>query len=116
MELPPSQVLLLIRGCGHIPSFKNKKRMGKSSSGQPVLYTRSDVKRLMDSIILSLESQLRSACRTSALVTSMGQPALSWIVSSLPLDDSWQFIPELVVRVEQVERGQEGADIVVERL
>ena len=40
----------------------------------------------------------------------------SWTASSVPFDDSVDWIPEISVSVERVEKGQEGATVVIERL
>lgn len=66
--------------------------------------------------IQSFESQLLFARQILELETIPGQPKLSSIASLLPLDDSRQWLPEIVILDKQVEPGQEGADILIERL
>jgi hypothetical protein len=70
----------------------------------------------MEAIIQSFESQLRSAYQTAASETGTAQSQRSWIASSLPEKDCLAWIPEGAWAVENVEKGQEGADVTIERL
>lgn len=103
------KIVLNVKGSGHVPSFKNKKRIvGKN------LITRPDVKKWMDQVIQDFESQLLSATQTNVAGTSTEGHPLSLIVSSLPLDDSRQWISQLIIVDADVAPGEEGAQIIIE--
>ena len=106
------KIELAVKNHGHVPSFKNKKRivrMGKKTA----LITRPDVRKWMDSVIQDFESQLFCVSQTGAGATSMVAPPRSLIVSSLPLDDSRQWISELLIVDADVAHGEEGAHITI---
>jgi hypothetical protein len=117
-NLPETQPLqLVIRGLGHVPSFKNQKSiMRNHATGKPFIGTKPERKEWMQKAIQSIESQLRSAFLTMPTGTLTALSLPSWIASSLPLDDSRQWIPEMEIKVELVEPGKEGAVIQIERL
>ena len=106
------KITLAVRNQGHVPSFKNKKRSNKSGN----VYTEPKTKRWMDACIQSFESQLFCISRINDSATSTVPHLRSLIVSSLPLDDSRQWIPELHVYCEEVDKGEEGAVIIIEKL
>ena len=68
------------------------------------------MERCQDSFV----SQLSCAYRTVADGMPTGLSAPSWIAFVVPLDDSVREIVEETIRVEWVEKGEEGADILIE--
>ena len=104
---------LQIRGLSHVPSFKNSKLL---LWRQKRIITKPEYQHWMDAATRSIESQLRSALATSGIGTTTGLTALWPIASLLPLDDSRKWIPEHCVRTRLVSRGDEGADILIERI
>jgi hypothetical protein len=95
----------------NIPSFKNSKMLT-----QRRLITKPENQRKMLAIIQSIKSQLLCFFQTHVGETLMVQPLRSWIVSSLPLDDSRQWVPELCVKGVDCDKGEEGCEIVIEPL
>ena len=106
------KITLAVRQQGHVPSFENKKRVTRQGG----LITDPKTKAWMERCILGFESQLfcGSATIGGGMPTGLQQRFL--IASSLPLDDSRQFIPELHVYCEEVAKGEEGAIIIIEKL
>lgn len=102
---------LVVSGQGHVPSFKNSKMLAHGR-----LITLPERQKWMEQCRESFVSQLSSASQTSADGISTEPCPPSSIASSLPEDDSVNDICELVVRIERVEKGQEGATIEVDRL
>lgn len=70
----------------------------------------------MEAYTQAIESQLRSAFQTIESETPTGLSLPCWIASCVPHDDSVAWLPEIRVTVERVEKGEEGADILIERL
>lgn len=117
---PVQQFVIEIRG-SHVPSFKNNKELGwrKTKRGKtiPTIRTNSRYRRWMDQAIRSIESQLRSWYQTADEGTGTEQSLRSWIVSSVPLDDSLDWIPESGGwRTIRVPKGEEGIRITVEKI
>mgnify|MGYP001588752767 CR=1 FL=1 len=110
------KITLAVRHQGHVPSFKNNKRAIRLKRGGQKLVTETKTKAWMERCILGFESQLfcGSATIGGGMPTGLQQRFL--IASSLPLDDSRQFIPELHVYCEEVAKGEEGAIIIIEKL
>lgn len=106
------KISLAVRQQGHVPSFKNKKR----SSRKGHIYTEPKTKKWMDQCIHNFVSQLFIASRITEGGTLTVPPPRSLIASSLPLDDSRQWIPELHSLCEIVPKGEEGAIILIEKL
>lgn len=104
-------IILRVEGQGHVPSFKNKKRMMRGN-----LVTDPKTKRWMERCIQSFMSQLLLNFQTITGVTSTGQPARYSIALSLPQDDSWRWIPQILVKAEQVQKGEEGATVFIQKL
>ena len=100
-----------VRNLGHVPSFKNSKMLARGR-----LITLPERQKWMEQCRESFVSQLLSASQTSADGISTAPCPRSLIASSLPQDDSVNDICEIAVRVETVEKGQEGASIEVERI
>lgn len=94
-----------------IPAMKNSKMLTRGR-----LITKPEYQQRMAGIIRDLESQLNCVSQISGLGTSTVQQQHSWIASSLPADDSWQWIPELNVKAVLVEKGSEGALITIEEI
>jgi len=74
------------------------------------------VKRWMQECIRSFVSQLISgeATRDGAMLMEPCQPSL--IALSLPEDDSMNWVPEIRVYVTECEKGNEGSEIIIERI
>lgn len=102
---------LTIQGIGHVPSMKNSKV--KAPNG---IFTKPQYARWMRACRDSFALQLLCAFRIAENATPTGRSRQSWIASSLPLDDSVREIVEERIRVEFVEPGQEGAEIVIEAI
>lgn len=109
--MPISPVVLTIKGLGHVPSFKNKKRI----CGQQLITNRV-VKRWMEACISSFVSQLKSVAQTAGDATSTGWQRRYWTVSLLPWDDSRQWITKLIVEAKEVDKGNEGATLTITRI
>lgn len=105
------QIYLSLQKLGEVTSFKNSKMIARGR-----LITDPKKQRKMESYIQSFESQLRSLWRTSVQETGTECSLASWIRSSMPLDDSRQWIPQMSVRFLEVNKGHEGAIVNVERL
>lgn len=120
-----------------IPTFKNSKRVMAWLDKAKKLVTfmngfywvRQDTIRIqntlmtlpqhqkwMDQAILSIESRLRSVLQITDKKIQTVASARSWIASKVPLDDSWTWCPEIVLKSEKCEEGEEGATIVITRL
>lgn len=107
-------ISLSLRGT-HVRSFKNRKRVVPGKNGRaPWIATRKDVKKWMTTTTESFASQLRFAARTALGETSTAAEQRSWIASRAPWDDARQVIVELVIVNEDVPKGEEGCDIIVE--
>ena len=104
-------VELNIKGLGPVPGIKNSKLLCRGR-----LVTKPEYQKWMKRAIQAIESQLLSGTPTSDAATWTTQQRLSWIVSNMPWDDSWTWIPEITVRATKVPRGQEGATITIEKV
>jgi hypothetical protein len=97
---------------GHIVSFKNTKMIARRR-----LITDPRKRALMDQYTRVIESALSSALATTVAVTLTGLSQPCSIASLAPLDDSLDWIPESDgYRTEHVAKGEEGIDIIIERL
>lgn len=136
--LRPRAITLEIQG--KIPSYKNNKMLLKPSakallqalsSGnipaitaqlkaflkKPILMiTKPEYQRRMETMIASIESQLLSASQTACAQTCQENLIPSWIALCVPVDDCWTKLPEIHIRAELCEPGNEGATVVIERL
>ena len=126
-KFPP--VRLKVRGVENVASFKNSKEIiqlpikgsqkcsgcGKRP-GRPMLITKKERKQQMDAITASFESQLRCELATRGIATLTGRSLLCSIASWVPLDDSRKWIVEINVSSLPVAKGDEGADITIERI
>jgi len=100
--MAPGQSLVLhVRNLGHVPSFKNGRQLFLTSKRN-----REWMKRCTDSFV----SQLLSKCQTADEGTLTAVSLRSSIVS-LPADDNWKIIPQIVLTSEKVIDGEEGATI-----
>lgn len=81
-----------------------------------MLITDPKVKKGMEAIGRVLESELRCAFRTNGAATQTAVALPTWTSLFVPADDCWTIIPELVITSELVSEGEEGADIIIERL
>jgi hypothetical protein len=110
------KIELRIKNQGHVPSFKNNKRAIRLKNNNLMLVTEKKTKAWMQKCIQSFESQLFSSTLTTGPVTSTVPHLRSLIASSLPQDDSRQWVPELNIRSEEVDAGEEGAIIIIEQI
>lgn len=106
---PRAPICLKIRNLGHVPSFKNMKRMWKGK-----LVTDPDAAAWMNETIKSLAFQLRCELATRGIEITTGLSALSSIAWFVPLDDSRKWISQHSARTLLVSKGDEGADITIE--
>jgi len=104
-----------------VPSFKTGKMafgwmdpVSKKIMARPL--TNPDHKKWMDQAILSIESQLLCALQITREKMRMVASARSWIALRVPLDDSWRWCPEILVKSESCAPGDEGAVIEIHRL
>lgn len=108
------KIVLAVKNQGHVPSFKTQKRAGiHRVTGKPFVVSKKEIREWMEKCTQSFESQLFSASLTTGGETLTAPPPLSSIVSSLPLDDSRQWISELLVVDADVAKGEEGAEITI---
>ena len=111
------KIVLSVKQQGHVPSFKTQKRAAiNRQTGQAMIVTGRKEKEWMQRCIQSFESQLFCACQTIGPVTPTAPPLHCSIASSLPLDDSRQWLPELHVYVQEVRKDEEGATIIIEEI
>lgn len=105
MKNDNGSVTLIVRGLGHIPALKNS------------MYAIVDKKNRewKRRCIQLFGSQLLSGTATGEPAT-LTPHSLRCLTQLLPLDDGWRHIPEINIRCVQVPKGQEGAEIVIERL
>lgn len=94
---------------GHVPAFKNSKMIVRGNR----LITKPEYKKWMENCIQSFVSQLIFSIKTIEGEIPKAQQVHSWIASSIPEDDCWQCIPEIVIKAT---RGNAGATITIERL
>jgi len=108
--------LVVITG-DNCPSFKNRKRsILDSATGKQRTLTPKKIKERMEQITNGLLSALLSECQTIEGATLMGCSRLSWIASKIPADDSLQWIPEIHLACERVEKGKEGFEILIKEI
>jgi hypothetical protein len=107
----PQSIRLTIQGLGEVVSFKNSKVI---ASGK--LFTKPRYAEWMKNCTDSFALQLLCEYRTRENATPTGLSRPSWIALSVPLDDSVREIVEERIVVQFVEKGQEGAEIVIENL
>lgn len=82
-----------------------------------MLITDPKKQKLMKLYMQSIESALCSAYQIIEGEMQTGQSLQSWIASSLPLDDSLDWIPESDgYRTIRVPKGEEGMDIIIEQI
>jgi hypothetical protein len=109
-ELLDQSVKLVIRG-RHIPSFKNAKRIVGEK-----LITDPEIKARKKAIEEDFVWQLLSDIRIGVLATQMGLSRRSLIALLLPEDDCWTVIPEITIKCELVEDGEEGCEVVIQKI
>lgn len=97
--------------CGPIPSFKNAKRI----KGKRLVLDR-DVAKRKASLTRAFESALRLWSQTAVSETGTTCSPQSLIRSSMPLDDSLNWIPEASFNIQMVPKGREGVTLVIEKL
>lgn len=109
-EPQSNSIKLVVKGF-HVPSFKNSKMLTRGR-----LITKPEYQHQMEQITQAFESQLRSWFQTNGIETGTGPTALLQIASLLPLDDSLKWIAEHCVAWRRVSKGNEGAELIVEKL
>jgi hypothetical protein len=111
------KIALAVKNQGHVPSFKTLKQASiNQQTGKPFVRTPANVKAWMLRCIANFESQLFLDTQITGPETPTAPNQPSWIASLLPLDDSWQWIPEQHIYCEKVEKGKEGAIIIIEKI
>lgn len=110
MPSPAPSVKLEIKG-QHIPSFKNRKRIVGDK-----LILRPDILARKKAIEESFVWQLLSDTQIASLATQMGVSRQSLIASLVPADDCWTVIPEITIKCELVEPGQEGCEVIIQKI
>lgn len=113
----PKPVTLTVRGHGHVPSFKNNKSLFQHPKTKKLfIATKPERKRWMAKVIRDFESQLLSAFQTAGPGTRTAELLRSWIAQSLPWDDSGQWLREINIKVVEVPKGSEGAELTIEQI
>lgn len=118
LEASPPVVLTIT---GLIPGKKNNKMLiTKDPRGRPLrkplLITKPEYQKALEKITESLRCQLLSACQTASGGTLTASSLRSWIALSMPADDAWTHVPQMTIRGELCEPGQEGAVVTIKRL
>lgn len=103
-------LVILIRGIGHVPAFKNKKIIAGKR-----LVTAPKARQWMELATKDMYSQLKSLFQTEGDETST-EPWQRSAIASWPLDDNWKQIPMIQVKVRQVEKGDEGAIVKLQKI
>jgi len=110
-QTAPTSVRLVVRNLGHIPSKKNYRN--SSPSGR--VWTDKRVTQWLARCKSSFVSQLLSQCPTVGGATST-EALQQFLIASLPPDDNWKCIPEIVLTAKSCQAGEEGAEILIESL
>lgn len=113
--LPCHPIRLIFQG-EHVPSFKNTKKIVGGKNHRPMLITDPRKRKIMDRITDAFESQLRALFPTSATAMAMASFRPPSIALSMPLDDCLAEIGKIVVDWRKVSKGQEGVEVVIERI
>lgn len=95
---PRLPVTLVVRDLGHVPAIKNSMFSIVDKKN------RAWKRRCVQSFVW----QFYSGTATNERVTLTLPCPPSWI-ASLPQDDNWKILPEIMVRSVKVPKGQEGA-------
>lgn len=110
-----TRIELRVKGLRHVPSFKNTKRAiidgntGRLRTLTPRI-TKQWMKRCEDAFV----SQLESLYQTNEAAMPTARSRQSWIACVAPFDDSVNHIREILLTVADVEKGKEGAVILIE--
>lgn len=104
-------IRLVVKGLGHVPSFKNKKMITRGK-----LITDPKKQAWMEKAAAAIESQLRCLFQTEGAGTVTEQSLRSLILTLLPLDDSLDWIGVPSGSWRRVKKGEEGAVIEIEPL
>lgn len=108
-------IRIVIQGLGHVPAKKNSKAIvpgkGKRKSR---LITKPEYQQWIQRCTHAIVSQLFSGIQTSVGEMSMADSA-QFLMSLLPSDDNWVEVEIGFVRGEKVDKGQEGAVVIIER-
>jgi hypothetical protein len=120
-SVPIPLLWLEIRNLGPVVSFKNSKVLIAKGAGgkplpRPLLVTKGEYKKQMEKIVQSFVSQLFLKSQTKDDVTGTALFPPSSIALLMPADDSLNDIPEIHLHTEHVPVGEEGADIIIEKL
>jgi hypothetical protein len=104
-------IKLEIKGLGHVPAMKNNKMMTRGR-----LITNPERQEWMERCIRNFECQLVFGIQTSGEGTLTVPQVRYLIASQLPEDDCWTRIPQVNISALKVEKGEEGATIIIEEL
>jgi hypothetical protein len=119
-NLSKSGICLTIQNQGCPPSFKNSKTLFRNKKTKKLfIATNPKNKKWMESAIRSLESQLKSFIQTreGVIWTELAPACLIALLNPLTMfDDSLQHIPEINIRCRKVDKGLEGAIIILEEI
>jgi len=111
------KIVLAVKNQGPVPAFKTLKKAAiHRVTKQPMVVSQGKAKKWMANCTASFESQLFCLTRIGDAETLTEPQARSLTASSLPHDDSWEWIPELHVYAKLVKPGEEGAHIIIEKL
>lgn len=108
---PRVGISLIIQNLGHIPSFKNSKLLTRGR-----LITDPKKQKVMELITQAIESQLNSYTAIKDGETWMEGCQQSLIAWSKQFDDSSDWIPEIRITSKHVQKGNEGAIILIEEI
>ena len=109
--------MLRIRGVGHIPSFKNRKRaILDSNTGKMRTLTEPDIKKRMDRLENAIFCELYSSSQITEGETRQECLKRLRIALSGLFDDSILQIPQGSWETQRVPKGEEGAIITLEQL
>lgn len=109
--MQPIKLNVTVRNLGPVPSFKNNKMICRGR-----LITNPKRQKWMEQCIRSIESQLLCDIPTTEEGTLTGQRRLSWIACNMPLDDSRQWIPEIVIKSYTCDKGWDGFSMEIEQI
>jgi hypothetical protein len=104
----PETLLLVVKGIGPPPSFKNSKMLTRGK-----LITDPKKQRWMQAAQALIESQLLFKCPTDESGTVTAAKLRSWIASATPENDSCAYLTECSWRFMKVPKKQEGAILLV---
>lgn len=106
-----SNVVLVVRGLGPVPSFKNNKMIARGR-----LITNPKRQEWMKRCVDSFVSQLLCVTRIYDAGTATEHCPHCLIASSLPADDCWSIVPQITISAIKANPDMAGATITIEKL